>query len=96
MASDVFVFPSYREGFPNVVMQASLLRVPCIVSDINGCNEIVKDGVTGIVVQAKNVQALARAMKMMINDKLKRKHFAEAAHAFVAANYRREDYLGGT
>jgi glycosyltransferase involved in cell wall biosynthesis len=40
MAGDVFVFPSYREGFPNVVMQACCLEVPCIVSDINGCNEI--------------------------------------------------------
>ena len=36
--SDCLVFPSYREGFPNVVMQAGAMGLPCIVSDINGCN----------------------------------------------------------
>jgi len=90
MASNVFVFPSYREGFPNVVMQASLLNVPCIVSDINGCNEIVKDGSTGVVVPSKNYEMLARAMKLMINDEFKRKTFAAAARSFVAENFKRE------
>jgi len=90
IASDVFVFPSYREGFPNVVMQASLLRVPCIVSDINGCNEIVTDGSSGVVVPVKNVLLLADAMKRMMNDVSKRKCFAEAAYAFVATNFKRE------
>jgi glycosyltransferase involved in cell wall biosynthesis len=90
MASDVFVFPSYREGFPNVVMQASLLRVPCIVSDINGCNEIVKNGRTGVVVPPKNAERLTSAMKLMIDDELKRKAFAAAARAFVADNFKRE------
>jgi len=38
--SNVLVFPSYREGFPNVVMQSGSMGVPSIVSNINGCNEI--------------------------------------------------------
>src|SRR5690606_21591241 len=39
--ADVLTFPSYREGFPNVVMQAAAMQLNCIVSDINGCNEII-------------------------------------------------------
>lgn len=90
VAADVFVFPSYREGFPNVVMQASLLQVPCIVSDINGCNEIISHGSTGIVVPAKNVDALAAAMRTLLTDEVLRKQYALAAQAFVAENFRRE------
>lgn len=41
MGCEAFVFPSYREGFPNVVMQAGALELPQIVTDINGCNEII-------------------------------------------------------
>ena len=41
--SDALVFPSYREGFPNVVLQAGAMQLPAIVSDINGCNEIIID-----------------------------------------------------
>jgi glycosyltransferase involved in cell wall biosynthesis len=91
MASNVFVFPSYREGFPNVVMQASLLKVPCIVSDINGCNEIVKDGITGLIVPPKNAHYLAEAMHLLIEDDMKRQQFGEEARKFVQANFKRED-----
>ena len=45
--SDALVFPSYREGFPNVVMQAGTMGLPSIVSDINGCNEIIVEGENG-------------------------------------------------
>lgn len=90
MSSDVFVFPSYREGFPNVVMQASLLQVPCIVTDINGCNEIVKHESTGLVIPAKDIAALVQAMKTMLVDEATRKRYAAAASTYVAENFRRE------
>jgi len=90
MASDIFVFPSYREGFPNVVMQASLLGVPCIVSDINGCNEIVKHGVNGLIIPPKNVVALVTAMKALASDEAKCGRFASAGRGFVADNFKRE------
>lgn len=89
LASDVFVFPSYREGFPNVVMQASLLEVPCIVSDINGCNEIITANETGLLVPAKNPDALAAAMGQLAGDSSMRQQFGKAAREFVAANYGR-------
>ena len=52
MASDVLVFPSYREGFPNVPLEAGALGLPAIVTNINGSNEIVEDGVNGKIIQA--------------------------------------------
>jgi Glycosyltransferase len=73
MASDVFVFPSYREGFPNVVMQAACLELPSIVSDINGCTEIVQQGETGMIVPLKNSDALLEAMVRIKGDEAARK-----------------------
>lgn len=87
LASDVFVFPSYREGFPNVVMQAACLKVPCIVSDINGCNEIIENNVSGLIVPPKNHQALFDAMVLMAADKKISSEFAEKAKQFVVDNY---------
>ena len=61
--SDVLTFPSYREGFPNVVMQSGAMGLPSIVTDINGCNEIVVDNENGIIVPPKDVDKLYDAMK---------------------------------
>lgn len=87
MASDIFVFPSYREGFPNVVMQASCLEIPCVVSDINGCNEIIQHGQTGLVVPVKDAAALKAAMTDLTQSEAKRQQFAQAARAHVVANF---------
>lgn len=94
LASDVFVFPSYREGFPNVVMQAACLEVPCIVSDINGCNEIIDDNASGLIVPPKAVNALYEAMKIMITDKEKRTAFAARSREFVSKNFDQQ-YIWG-
>ena len=66
--SDVLVFPSYREGFPNVVMQAGAMRLSAIVSDINGCNEIIKDKYNGLIIPSKNEKALQDAMFRLLED----------------------------
>jgi glycosyltransferase involved in cell wall biosynthesis len=87
LASDIFVFPSYREGFPNVVMQACCLAVPCIVSDINGCNEIIKHQVTGLIVPPKDSDSLLRAMQLLAVNQEKRTIFGEASSSFVADNF---------
>lgn len=87
LASDVFVFPSYREGFPNVVMQASCLGVPSIVSDINGCNEIIRHEETGLIVPPKDANALQQAMLTLASDKGKRTRFADAAREYVVAHF---------
>lgn len=65
------VFPSYREGFPNVVMQAGAMNLPSIVTDINGCNEIIKEGQNGFIIPVKNATALHQAMeKLTLNAEI--------------------------
>jgi glycosyltransferase involved in cell wall biosynthesis len=67
--SHVLTFPSYREGFPNVPMQAGCFGLPSIVTDINGCNEIIEHENNGLVIPVKNSEALRLAMLTLINDK---------------------------
>ena len=66
--SNALVFPSYREGFPNVVMQAGAMNLPSIVSDINGCNEIIENNKNGIIIPVKNSTALFVAMKEFVQN----------------------------
>ena len=80
---DVLVFPSYREGFPNVVMQAGAMNTPSIVSDINGCNEIVQNGLNGLVIPVKDKHALSSAMHYMINNPAKRKLMAKRSRKLI-------------
>jgi len=68
--TDCFVLPSYREGFPNTVLQACSMNIPSIVSNINGCNEIIKNNKNGILVPPKDYQKLLIAMKKIRDDKL--------------------------
>ena len=67
--SDTFVLPTYREGFPNVVLQASSMELPCIVTNINGCNEIIKNNKNGLIVEPKNENELYNAMKKFLDKK---------------------------
>ena len=67
--ADALIFPSYREGFPNVVMQAGAMGLPSIVSDINGCNEIIIEGENGLIIPSKNVEKLKEKMLTLAKDK---------------------------
>lgn len=67
--ADALVFPSYREGFPNVVMQAGAMGLPSIVSDINGCNEIIVHDENGHIIPVKDVESLQKAMGNFLKNK---------------------------
>lgn len=66
--ADLFVFPSYREGFPNVVMQSASMQLNAIVSDINGCNEIITDGENGWIVPPRDTNLLQKKMEWCIKN----------------------------
>ena len=89
--STVFVFPSYREGFPNVVMQAMCMRVPCIVSDINGCNELVEHQKTGLIVPVKEVVKLTEAMRWMASNRNDALRMADEARENICIHYKRAE-----
>ena len=67
--SNALAFPSYREGFPNVVMQAGAMGLPSIVTDINGCNEIIENSKNGLIIPVKNTEALQQALLRLAEDK---------------------------
>lgn len=87
--SDVLVFPSYREGFPNVVLQAGAMELPAIVTDINGCNEIVTEGENGMIVPPKNSSALLQAMQRILDPEIRRQLKKNSRNVITTA-YRRE------
>jgi glycosyltransferase involved in cell wall biosynthesis len=66
--TNVFTFPSYREGFPNVVLQANAMGIPCIVSNINGSNEIIIEGNNGIIVPLKDAEILHQKMVLLLEN----------------------------
>ncbi|MGA9589640.1 MAG: glycosyltransferase, partial [Salegentibacter sp.] len=92
--SDVLAFPSYREGFPNVVMQAGAMELPCIVSDINGCNEIVTEGYTGVIIPAKDEKELFKAMKLMAEKPDHRLELKENSREQICQYYERKEFWG--
>jgi glycosyltransferase involved in cell wall biosynthesis len=88
--SDVLAFPSYREGFPNVVMQAGAMNLPSIVTNINGCNEIIANGINGIIIPAKNESILFEVILEMVENSEKRAQMANASRDMICNSYKRE------
>ncbi|GGZ56878.1 glycosyltransferase family 4 protein [Mesonia mobilis] len=89
--SDALVFPSYREGFPNVVMQAGAMGLPCIVSDINGCNEIIVEGENGLIIPSKNREELQKAMRLLADDRDIYTQLQKNARKMIIRRYQREE-----
>lgn len=88
--SDVLTFPSYREGFPNVVMQAGAMGLPCIVSDINGCNEIITAHVNGLIIPVKDSAALCAAMLSLLVNKEVMQKLKANARAIIVEKYEQQ------
>lgn len=85
--SNCLVFPSYREGFPNVVLQAGAMELPSIVSDINGCNEIIVNGKNGLIIPSKNTKAVAEAMQKVMDDRELYRQLRENARPMIKSRY---------
>jgi len=88
--ADILTFPSYREGFPNVVLQAGAMSLPAIVSDINGCNEIIQHEQNGLVIPVKSEEALETAMSKLNTDAALRKQLTLNARKIIKSNYERK------
>jgi glycosyltransferase involved in cell wall biosynthesis len=74
---DVFALPSHREGFPRTPMEASAMGVPCVVTDIRGCREVVEHGRNGLLVPLRDIRALADALIELMTDKAKARRMGE-------------------
>lgn len=67
--SKLFVLPSYREGLPNVLIEAGSYGIPLVATNINGCNEIIRDNQNGLLVKKKNEKSLSDAIEKFVADK---------------------------
>jgi lipopolysaccharide/colanic/teichoic acid biosynthesis glycosyltransferase len=67
-AMDLVVLPTYREGFPNVPLEAAAMELPVVATNVPGCVDSVEDGKTGALVPARDAHALARAMRKYLDD----------------------------
>jgi glycosyltransferase involved in cell wall biosynthesis len=90
LTSDLLVFPSYREGFPNVVMQAGAMDLPSIVSDINGCNEIIIDGKNGVIIPVKDEDTLYQKMEELFINKTLYAALKANARKLIVSRYKQE------
>lgn len=86
-ASDVLAFPSYREGFPNVVIEAGAMGLPSIVTNINGCNEIIIPGENGVIIPPRDADALYEAMKGLCENDEKRASLTKNARESIASRF---------
>ena len=86
-ALDVLLFPSYREGFGNAVIEAAAMGTPAIISDIPGPVDAAKKDVTALVVEKRSESALLSAMRELIADKEKLNELSRAAVKFVSESF---------
>lgn len=87
LASDAFVLPSYREGFPNVVIEAGAMGLPSIVTDINGSREIIIEGRNGTVIPSHDADALYDAMYRFVTDPKYLEKLSSDARDLIASRF---------
>lgn len=93
-ASDLFVLPSYSEGLPISVLEAMSVGLPVVATDVGGMREIIKDGETGYLVPAKDVDELAVTIRRCIENKDITEAVSRAGRAYVRAEFSMESMLG--
>lgn len=92
-AADALVFPSYREGFPRVVLEAGAMGLPSIVTDINGCNEIIVEGENGVIIPPRDKNSLYEAMLHFIDNPDKTTAMAANARRMIQERYEHQDVV---
>lgn len=90
---DILVLPTYREGFGNVLLEAGAMEVPVVASRVTGCVDSVVEGVTGTLVQARDFEALERAIEYYIDNPALRIQHGKAARERALKDFNRTDLL---
>jgi glycosyltransferase involved in cell wall biosynthesis len=88
---DVFVFPTYREGFGTVLLEASAVGLPIVATRVTGVVNAVLDGETGMLVEVRDSQALTNAVSYILDHPEEAKLMGESARMHVSKNFRPED-----
>ncbi len=86
--ADCVVLPSYREGVPRTLMEASAMGRPIVATDVPGCREVVADGVTGLLCEVRNAESLAAKLAQMLDMSVDaRRAMGENGRHKVAAEF---------
>tara|TARA_B110000908_G_scaffold170081_1_gene228658 strand:+ start:1250 stop:2374 length:1125 start_codon:yes stop_codon:yes gene_type:complete len=86
-ASDVMLFPSFREGFGNVCVESILCGVPVVCYDVIGCRESVNDQVSGCIVPFRDISSMAEAVLMLFDDASMRAKMVKDGRRWASANF---------
>lgn len=83
----VFALPSHREGFPRTPMEASAMEIPCVVTDIRGCRQVVEEGHNGFRVSVGDPPGLARAIITLLTDPQRARLMGEAGRRMAEERF---------
>lgn len=89
-AMDVLALPTYREGFPNALLEAGAMERPVVAAAASGCVDAVEDGLTGLLVPVADAPALEAALDRYLGDPQLRRAHALAARGRILREFRRE------
>jgi glycosyltransferase involved in cell wall biosynthesis len=85
--ADLFVLPSFTEGLPNVVLEASAAGVPVVATAVGGTPEVVAHGRTGLLVPPGDATALAERIIELLRDEPRRRQLGAAGRQLVGARF---------
>ena len=84
---DIFVLPSYREGFGNVNIEASSMEIPIISYNVTGCKDSVKNNISGFLIEKGNINQLISASSILIENKELRSKIGKQGRQFVKETF---------
>jgi glycosyltransferase involved in cell wall biosynthesis len=86
-ASDICVLPTWREGLPNVALEAAAMQIPIVATNTPGCIDAIEHGVTGILVEARNPESLKAGLRLLLEDADLRSRMGENGRRFVTERF---------
>jgi glycosyltransferase involved in cell wall biosynthesis len=92
-AMDLFVLASYREGMPRSAIEAGAMGLPSVATDIRGCREVIEDGVTGVLVPARDAAALVGSVESLVTAQDRRLDMGQAAILRVGDRFDEEQVI---
>ena len=91
--SNLFVLPSYREGLPNSLIEAGSYGVPLLATDINGCNEVIIENKTGILIKKKSVDSLVEGVSILLENRELYNKIKESVRSLTINRYGQEKFF---